>query len=110
MSKPFDMALFLAGVLSGSNATRQRHIRQANTIQTAISERWNKVSPWTWQRKHLLWFLNHRISDRADSTRYYYMLTALLISTRLKVSWFPDGLHPPKNIQFQRKKVRCRNN
>lgn len=29
MSKPFDMELFLAGVLSGSRATQQRHLRQA---------------------------------------------------------------------------------
>lgn len=30
MSKPFDMELFLGGMLTGSHATRQRHLRQAN--------------------------------------------------------------------------------
>ena len=33
MSEPFDMELFLAGVLTGSHTTRQRHLRQAKTIQ-----------------------------------------------------------------------------
>ena len=60
MSKPFDMELFLAGVLTGTHTTRQRHLRQAKAIQTAIAERWQRDIPWTWQRKHLAWFLNHR--------------------------------------------------
>jgi hypothetical protein len=42
MSKPFDMELFLAGVLIGSHATRQRHVRQAKIIQAAIAERWQQ--------------------------------------------------------------------
>lgn len=46
MSKPFDMELFLAGVLTGSHATRQRHLRQAKLIQTEISERWQLETPW----------------------------------------------------------------
>lgn len=32
MSKQFDMELFLAGVLTGSHATRQRHLRHATLI------------------------------------------------------------------------------
>lgn len=39
MSKPFDMELFLGGVLTGSHATRQRHVRQATLIQAEIAER-----------------------------------------------------------------------
>ena len=39
MSKPFDMELFLAGVLTGSHATRQRHVRQAKIIQTKVAAR-----------------------------------------------------------------------
>jgi hypothetical protein len=39
MSTPFDMELFLAGVLTGSLTTRQRHLRQANAIQKAIADR-----------------------------------------------------------------------
>lgn len=46
MSKPFDMELFLSGVLSGSHATRQRHIRQAKIIQAEIAERWKLETPW----------------------------------------------------------------
>lgn len=56
MSKPFDMELFLAGVLTGAHATRERRTRQAKTIQAAISERWSRDNPWTWQHKHLAWF------------------------------------------------------
>ncbi len=33
MSKPFDMELFLAGVLTGSHATRRRHVRQAKSFR-----------------------------------------------------------------------------
>jgi len=88
MSKEFDMELFLTGVLTGSNATRQRHLSQAKTIQGAISERWHQDNPWTWQRKHLVWFLNHAMSDRAESTRYYYGRTARLIALKLRKSWF----------------------
>jgi len=52
MSTVFDMDLFLTGVLTGSHTTRQRHLRQAKAIQTAIAERWQRDNPWTWQRKH----------------------------------------------------------
>lgn len=31
MSRPFDMELFLAAVLTGSYATRQRHLRQVSS-------------------------------------------------------------------------------
>ena len=45
MTKPFDMDLFLAGVLTGSHATRQRHLRQAKIIQAEITERWQRDTP-----------------------------------------------------------------
>ncbi|MGY2097757.1 hypothetical protein [Pseudomonas simiae] len=83
MSKPFDMELFMTGVLTGSNATRQRHTQQAKIIQSAISERWGRENPWTWQRKHLTWFLNHRMGNQKEATRYYYRLTIQLIAVRL---------------------------
>ncbi|WP_339544901.1 hypothetical protein [Pseudomonas sp. RA_35y_Pfl2_P32] len=86
MSKPFDMELFLVGVLTGSHTTRQRHLRQAKAIHTAIAERWQRDNPWTWQQKHLAWFLNH-VSRHAESTRYYYLLTMHLLITRLGKSW-----------------------
>lgn len=47
MSKSFDMELFLSAVLTGSHATRQRHVRQAKIIQAEIAERWQRETPWT---------------------------------------------------------------
>ena len=87
MSKPFDMEVFLAGVMSGSQTTRQRHLHQAKAIQEAIAVRWHRDNPWTWQRKHLVWFLNQHVNQRAESTRYYYILTVNLLTLRLGKSW-----------------------
>ena len=87
MSKPFDMELFLAGVLTGSHATRQRHLRQATFIQAEIGERWQRQTPWTWQRKHVVWFLEHRLGRSSEDTRYYYLLTVRLLARRLEKSW-----------------------
>lgn len=87
MSNAFDMELFLVSVLTGSHTTRQRHLRQAKAIQTAISDRWQRDNPWTWQRKHLLWVLNHHLDHRAPSTRYYYLLTMRLLVLRLGKFW-----------------------
>lgn len=87
MSKPFDMELLLSAVLTGSYATRQRHLRQAKLIQAEISERWQLETPWAWQRKHVNWFLEHRMSHRSEATRYYYLLTIRLLARRLKTSW-----------------------
>jgi|RhiMetStandDraft_4_1073278.scaffolds.fasta_scaffold23312_3 hypothetical protein len=87
MSRAFDMELFLAGFLTGAHATRQRHLRQAKAIQTAIAERWQRDNPWTWQKKHLTWFLNHHVYQHAESTRYYYLLTVHLLAHRLGKAW-----------------------
>ncbi|OUS81829.1 hypothetical protein [Pseudomonas putida] len=87
MSKPFDMELFLAGVLTGSHSTRRRHVRQAKIIQVEIAKRWQRETPWAWQKKHVVWFLEHRIRNRSEPTRYYYLLTAQLLARRLKTSW-----------------------
>jgi hypothetical protein len=51
MSKSFDMGLFLAAALTGSHATRQRHVRQAKIIQAEIAERWRLETPWAWQKR-----------------------------------------------------------
>jgi len=48
MNKQFDMDLFLAGVLIGSQVTRQRHLRQAKFIHAEIEERWQRATPWSW--------------------------------------------------------------
>jgi hypothetical protein len=79
--------LFLAGVLTGSYTTRQRHLRQAKAIQTAIAERWQRDNPWTWQQKHLVWILNHHLGQHAASTRYYYLLTIHFLALRLGKAW-----------------------
>ncbi|MDI3395836.1 hypothetical protein QLG10_25715 [Pseudomonas sp. V98_8] len=87
MSKLFDMEVLLAGVLTGSPATRRRHLRQAKMIQAEIAERWQRATPWAWQRKHLVWFLEHRLNRRSDATRYYYLLTVRLLARRLQKTW-----------------------
>lgn len=87
MSRPFDMELFLAGVLSGSHVTRQRHVRQAKIIQAEIAQRWERETPWAWQRKHVVWFLEHRLGRRREATRYYYFLTVRLLARRLQKTW-----------------------
>lgn len=84
MIKPFDMDLFLSGVLTGSKATQQRHLRQARIIQAAIQQRWKRDNPWTWKLKHLRWFLSQHLKDHSSATRYYYQLTSRLIWKRLK--------------------------
>nr|WP_236425460.1 hypothetical protein [Pseudomonas syringae] len=87
MSKPFDMELFLESLLTGSHTTRERHLNQAKAIQSAISNRWHRNNPWTWQQKHLAWFLDHHVNQRAVSTRYYYRLTICLLTLRLGKPW-----------------------
>jgi len=87
MSKSFDMEVFLVAMLTGSHATRQRHLKQANIIQADIAKRWQRETPWAWQRKHLAWFLENRMSHRSDATRYYYLLTVRLLARRLHKSW-----------------------
>lgn len=83
MTKPFDMALFLSGVLYGSKVTQQRHLRQARIMQAAIQQRWQRDTPWTWQLKHVRWFFTQQLQDHSDATRYSYRLTALLVWKRL---------------------------
>ncbi|MFO3721202.1 hypothetical protein [Pseudomonas sp. HLMP] len=90
MSKPFDMELFLAGVLTGSHATRQRHVRQAKIIQVEIAARWQRETPWAWQKKHVVWFLEHRLNLHGEATRYYYLLTMRLLARRLQKKWVFD--------------------
>ncbi|NWD79932.1 hypothetical protein HX891_06065 [Pseudomonas reactans] len=84
MSRRFDMELFLVGVLRGSKATQHRHLRQAQNMQAAIQQRWNRDNPWTWQAKHVRWFFAHHLKNRSSATRYYYKLTAILIWRRLE--------------------------
>jgi hypothetical protein len=81
------MKLFLVGVLTGSHTTQQRHLRQATIIQVEIEERWQLETPWTWQRKHLDWFIQHSLNRRSEATRYYYLLTIRLLVRRLQKSW-----------------------
>jgi hypothetical protein len=52
MSKPFDIELFMSGMLKGSHASQKRHLRQAKIIQVEIAKRWQRDTPWAWQKKH----------------------------------------------------------
>jgi len=83
MTQAFDMELFLSGVLKGSIATRDRHLRQALAIQIAMRKRWNRDNPWTWRAKHLKWFFEKSLTKKSPSTHYYYWLTARLITKRM---------------------------
>lgn len=87
MSKPFDMGPFLSAVLKGSHATRRRHLRQATIIQAEIAERWQRKTPWSWQRKHVSWFLENCLDEHSADTRYHYALTVRLLVRRLQKSW-----------------------
>lgn len=83
MSKHFNMELFLNGVMTGSESTRKRHLRQAKAMQEAIEQRWQRNNPWNWRLKHVHWFLTQHLKNQSSATRYYYRLTALLIWKRL---------------------------
>ncbi|MDH1932990.1 hypothetical protein ACTJJT_24440 [Pseudomonas sp. 22373] len=87
MNKPFDIELFLSAVLTGSHATRQRHVRQAKIIQAEIADRWQRQTPWAWQKKHMDWFLEYRLRRRSEATQYYYLLTVRLLACRLQKTW-----------------------
>jgi hypothetical protein len=91
VTKPFDMTLFLSGVLTGSKATQQRHLRQAQIMQAAIQQRWERDNPWTWQLKHVRWFLTQHLEDHSEHSQYYYGLTVRLICLRLgkTIIWRP---------------------
>lgn len=90
MTRTFDIEVLLSGVLTGSNATRQRHLRQAKVIQAAIEERWKLQTPWAWQRKHVVWFLENRLAKHSEATRYQYFLTVKLLTFRLNKCWTFD--------------------
>lgn len=83
MTKSFDMGLFLDAVLTGSHATQQRHVRQAQAMQRAIRQRFGRDNPWSWQLKHFRWFAEKHLKTRSPATRYYYQLTERLIKKRL---------------------------
>lgn len=74
----------MASVLTGSHATRKRHLRQAKAIQAAIANRWHRENPWTWQQKHLEWFLTMQTHQNAQTTRSYYLRTARWLSLALE--------------------------
>jgi len=92
VSKPFDIALFLSGVLTGSKATQQRHLRQARIMQAAIQQRWRRDNPWAWQRKHFRWFLDQHLKNHSKERRYYYFLTISLVCERRGSIGSHDGI------------------
>ncbi|NIE78128.1 hypothetical protein F3J45_27250 [Pantoea sp. Ap-967] len=91
MTRPFDMALFLSGVLNGSKATQQRHLRQARCMQVAIQQRWQQDTPWTWRHKHVRWFFTEYLKSHSHASCYYYRLTASLILKRMGTAWMLEA-------------------
>ncbi|QNV66016.1 hypothetical protein F7661_08720 [Pseudomonas sp. CFA] len=87
MRETFNTALFLSGVLTGSRNTQQRHLRQALIMQAAIQQRWQRNSPWTWQLKHVRWFLTHYLKNHSAPSQYRYRLTLDLICKRMEKDW-----------------------
>ena len=71
MSKPFDIELILVSVLTGSNTTRQRHLRQAKLIQDAITKRWQRDNSWRYEKKYLVWCLTAKKEECSEATNYY---------------------------------------
>ncbi len=65
-----DMHIFLRDVLSGSPASRNRHLRQARIIQNSIDVRWGIANPHCWQVKHLRWFRKEHCVELAPASRY----------------------------------------
>lgn len=51
MREPSDMELFLAGIMSGANATKKRHVHQAAIIQQEINKHWKECNPWRLKKK-----------------------------------------------------------
>lgn len=64
--KLFDVKLFLAAVLTGSHATRFRHLKRAKLIHAEIAERW-QPAPDTYQA-HLKVDAQHHL-EFADTLR-----------------------------------------
>jgi len=100
MREPFDMELFLAGIMSGANATKKRHVHQAAIIQQEINKHWKECNPWRWKKKHLTWFINEKLKNHSNYTRYHYGLTMKLIIKRLERNWrFKLKTISPSNTQ-----------
>lgn len=56
ISKQFDMEIFLAEVLTGSDSTRQHHVCQAEVIRAVIAKHWHLDSPGWWQKNTSIGF------------------------------------------------------
>lgn len=87
------------GLLTGSHATRQRHLLQAKVIQAKIAERWQQETPWRWQKKHVVWFLDTHLKMRSEATRYHYLLTVRLIALRLEKPWIFNYLNLQQHVE-----------
>lgn len=86
-----NMELFLGGVLKGAHHSKQRHLMQADVIQSSIEQRWKRDHPERWQVKHLRWFLQEKLRTASPETRYRYWLTTRLLIERLHKTndWLP---------------------
>ena len=86
-----SVRIFLDGVLTGSPKSRERHLMQAELIQSAIEQRWKRPHPQRWQAKHVRWFLQEQLKEASPETRYRYWLTTRLLIKRLDktTDWLP---------------------
>jgi hypothetical protein len=81
----------LARALPGSRRGSVRaHLQRAGRIGEAIWRRW-QVSPYQWQAKHLRWYLEHHLRERAPASRYDHWRTvrALLHALGQAEAWTP---------------------
>lgn len=80
MVQVFSMRFFLEPKLSGSHALRADHLRQAETIQQFITQRFGRQfdNPAAWKIKFLRAFLDSK-GARSAATAYNYYRTVRVI-------------------------------
>lgn len=92
--------------LLGSPMRRRNHLARARQIARIIWARWD-VQVWRWQVKHVRWYLDVAIRDKAPGTRYHHWLTVRTIvaalskmdawESRLRGPWLrPTGESGPR--------------
>lgn len=89
MSVNFKM--LLGGILTGSQNTRNRHLKEAERMLAAIEQRWGLKHPTQWRLKHVHWFLQEHLKTASSETRYRYWLTTRILVQQLNKTddWLP---------------------
>lgn len=84
---PFDMKLFLTGVLTGLQATRNAICDRLRLSMLQSQHAGSEKRPGLGKESSFAWFLDHHLDRRSEATRYYYKLTIRLLARRLEKSW-----------------------